>query len=55
MQSYSFYQRLDGIFCKTVDVVVEAVFEDMELKQHVFEKLETLCREDTIFVPILPS
>ncbi|WP_075571892.1 3-hydroxyacyl-CoA dehydrogenase family protein [Megasphaera coli] len=44
-----FVNDLTESFCKTVDVVVEAVFEDMELKQHVFEKLETLCREDTIF------
>lgn len=44
-----FISDLTESFCKTVDVVVEAVFEDMELKQHVFEKLETLCREDTIF------
>jgi 3-hydroxybutyryl-CoA dehydrogenase len=45
----SFQSELTTEFCQTIDLVVEAVFENMELKQNVFEKLEGLCREDTIF------
>lgn len=45
----SFKGDLTKEFCQTIDVVVEAVFEKMELKQEVFGKLEALCREDTIF------
>lgn len=45
----SFKNELTKDFCQTIDIVVEAVFENMELKQNVFENLETLCREDTIF------
>jgi 3-hydroxybutyryl-CoA dehydrogenase len=44
-----FQADLTKEFCQTIDIVVEAVFENMELKQNVFEKLESLCREDTIF------
>ncbi|MCH4166348.1 MAG: 3-hydroxyacyl-CoA dehydrogenase family protein [Megasphaera sp.] len=44
-----FQEELTAQFCQTIDLVVEAVFENMELKQNVFEKLEKLCREDTIF------
>lgn len=45
----SFQSELTKEFCQGIDLVVEAVFENMELKQNVFEKLEGLCREDTIF------
>lgn len=45
----SFQGELTKEFCQTIDLVVEAVFENMELKQNVFEKLEGLCRPDTIF------
>ncbi len=31
-----------------VDLVVEAVFEDFEVKKEVFEKLDRICRPDTI-------
>jgi len=31
-----------------VDLVVEAVFEDLEVKRNVFKRLEEVCREDTI-------
>ena len=31
-----------------VDLVVEAVFEDFEVKKEVFEKLDRVCRPDTI-------
>lgn len=45
----SFVPELKKEFCQTIDVVVEAVFEDMELKQNIFANLEELCREDAIF------
>jgi 3-hydroxybutyryl-CoA dehydrogenase len=32
----------------TADVVVEAVFEDLEVKQTLFRELDELCREDAI-------
>lgn len=31
-----------------IDVVIECVFENMELKQRVFKELEDICREDTL-------
>ena len=34
---------------KNADLVVEAIAENMELKQDMFAKLEELCRPDTIF------
>ncbi|MDY6910815.1 MAG: 3-hydroxyacyl-CoA dehydrogenase NAD-binding domain-containing protein [Chloroflexota bacterium] len=34
---------------KDADVVIEAVFEDMELKQSVFSRLDEICPPDTIF------
>lgn len=33
----------------SADLVIECVFEDMDLKQDIFAKLETVCREDCIF------
>ena len=45
----SFTTDLSPELCQKTDLVVEAVFENMELKQSVFEKLEILCRPDTIF------
>ena len=30
------------------DMVIEAVFEDVDIKKDIFKKLETYCREDTI-------
>lgn len=44
-----FTTELTAELCQNTDLVVEAVFENMELKQEVFEKLEGLCRENTIF------
>ena len=50
--------RLDRIFFTTdiqcerekkADLVIEAVFEDMALKQETFERLETVCSPETIF------
>jgi 3-hydroxybutyryl-CoA dehydrogenase len=34
---------------KNADLVIEAIFEDMALKQETFAKLEARCRADTIF------
>lgn len=34
---------------KNADMVIECVFEDMAIKQNVFLKLESICREDCIF------
>ena len=31
-----------------VDIVIEAVFEDMELKKEIFARLDTICRPDAI-------
>lgn len=44
-----FTQDLESEDVKKADFVVEAVFEDLELKQNTFAKLEKVCREDTIF------
>jgi 3-hydroxyacyl-CoA dehydrogenase/enoyl-CoA hydratase/carnithine racemase len=35
--------------CKDVDLVIEAVLEDMEVKQDIWKKLEGICRSDVIF------
>lgn len=45
----SFTTELTEKLCQNIDLVVEAVFENLELKQNIFAKLESLCREDTIF------
>ncbi|MDP7039334.1 MAG: 3-hydroxyacyl-CoA dehydrogenase NAD-binding domain-containing protein [Myxococcota bacterium] len=34
---------------KDVDLVIEAVFEDLQVKQDVFKQLAGICRKDTIF------
>lgn len=34
---------------KDADLAIEAVFEDRELKQRIFEKLDDICRPETIF------
>jgi 3-hydroxybutyryl-CoA dehydrogenase len=31
------------------DLIIEAAFEDFEVKKSIFEKLDTICREDVIF------
>ena len=33
---------------QNADIVVEAVFEDMDVKRHVFETLDTVCKSDAI-------
>lgn len=35
--------------CKDVDLVIEAVLEDMKVKQDIWKKLEGICRPDVIF------
>jgi 3-hydroxyacyl-CoA dehydrogenase/enoyl-CoA hydratase/carnithine racemase len=34
---------------KDVDLVIEAVLEDMQVKQEIWQRLEGICRSDTIF------
>lgn len=45
----SFTTDLDSELVSQADFVVEAVFEDMEVKRETFAKLEARCRPDTIF------
>lgn len=45
----SFTTNLDCALVTDADFVIEAVFEDMAVKQDMFAKLETRCRPDTIF------
>ncbi|XP_052818782.1 peroxisomal bifunctional enzyme-like [Mya arenaria] len=33
---------------KTVDLVIEAVFEDLKLKRDIFEKLDKICKPETL-------
>ncbi|VVB52362.1 Fatty acid oxidation complex subunit alpha [uncultured archaeon] len=35
--------------CKESDLIIEAVTENDEIKKHVFNKLDKICREDVIF------
>ena len=44
-----FTTDLDSELIKSADLVVEAVFEDMDVKRQTFAKLEERCRPDTIF------
>lgn len=44
----SFVSDLTKELGETIDVVIECVFENMELKQRVFKELEEICREDTL-------
>lgn len=44
-----FTKDIDSDGIKNADLVIEAVFEDMELKQSTFAKLEERCRKDCIF------
>ena len=45
----SFTTDIDSDLVKSADLVVEAVFEDMDVKRQTFAKLEERCRPDTIF------
>lgn len=44
-----FTQDIDSEGIKNADLVIEAVFEDMQLKRDTFAKLEARCSEKTIF------
>ena len=44
-----FTTKMEQEIISGADLVVEAVFEDMALKQEIFARLEALCRDDCIF------
>lgn len=44
-----FTKDIDAPEIKAADLVIEAVFEDMNIKRETFAKLEERCREDCIF------
>ena len=44
-----FTTDLESELIKKADLVIEAVFEDMQIKRETFAKLEARCRPDTIF------
>lgn len=45
----SFTDDMDSALVSSADFVIEAVFEDMKVKQETFAKLEARCSADTIF------
>lgn len=45
----SFTTNIDSELVSRADLVIEAVFEDMQIKRETFAKLEARCRPDTIF------
>lgn len=45
----TFTLNMDSALVASADLVIEAVFEDMELKRQTFAKLEARCRPDCIF------
>ena len=45
----SFTANIDDALVSSADFVIEAVFEDMKIKQETFAKLEARCSADTIF------
>lgn len=45
----SFTDDIDNALVSSADFVIEAVFEDMKIKQETFAKLEARCNADTIF------
>jgi 3-hydroxybutyryl-CoA dehydrogenase len=49
LKRISFTTDLENDAIRNADLVIEAVFEDMALKQEIFAKLEDRCRRDTIF------
>lgn len=49
LERIEFTTDLDDPRVAKADLVVEAVFEDMDIKRDIFAKLEARCREDTIF------
>lgn len=44
-----FIRNLDDEAVKNADIVIEAVYEEMELKKKIFAKLEEICTLDCIF------
>ena len=49
LQRIDFTTDIDSELIKKADLVIEAVFEDMQIKRDTFAKLEARCRPDTIF------
>jgi 3-hydroxybutyryl-CoA dehydrogenase len=49
LQRIDFTTDIDSELIKKADLVIEAVFEDMQIKRETFAKLEARCRPDTIF------
>lgn len=49
LERIAFTTDLDSELIKKADLVIEAVFEDMQVKRDTFAKLEARCRPDTIF------
>jgi 3-hydroxybutyryl-CoA dehydrogenase len=45
----TFTTDIESSNVKNADLVIEAVFEDMAIKQEIFARLETCCPEDAIF------
>ncbi len=45
----SFTKNIEDEAVKEADIVIEAVFEDMQLKKETFARLEAVCRQDCIF------
>ena len=45
----TFTTDIDSPLIAKADLVIEAVYEDMKIKQETFAKLEARCRENTIF------
>lgn len=44
----TFVEELTEELGQQIDIVIECVFEDMDLKRQIFKKLEEVCREDTL-------
>ena len=49
LKRIDFTTDIDSELIKKADLVIEAVFEDMQIKRETFAKLEARCRPDTIF------
>lgn len=49
LKRITFTRDIDSDGVKNADLVIEAVFEDMTLKQEIFARLEECCRADAIF------
>ncbi len=45
----SFTTDLDSALVTRADLIIEAVFEDMQIKREMFSKLEARCRKNAIF------